>query len=335
MTEELNLTGDEPVRYVDADGTVVYRISGLGGCIRALIAAGSDYSAMPHPAWFQEVLDEGTAAEAVINAEWERQTDMPTTAIGQRVELEIGVIDGKRVVARGHIDGLRGLDPVVREYKKLRDSTWGHFQTQGVECQPTYPWQTSGYMFATGADEVEFVGGHWDSATQTLVEVECKHITSPPIPLRAIKLKIAEVEHAINNGEHPYQHPCGPKMYPCPYYQLHDEGEDDTTRIRLDSRDIQEMVEELGSIDILYSAAKREADRLDKERRNIKQKITTWALANRPNEQGKGKVKTDKDFIDGDYEVKDWYLTMKRIERKAHPVSATEYQDVSLKHKEI
>lgn len=248
------MSDNRPVRYIetDADGreTVVYRASGVwGACDRAILAVASGMEGAPFPEWFQEVLDEGTVCEGDIAEKHEANTGIPTVNDQLEVELEIGEIDGRRVIVRGHIDGMAD-DPldsharILREYKKFRPSTWENFLRQGVEVNRNYPGQVSIYMHALGADECEFVGGkvagyrdengvRHDTPvdefnryrTPVIGEVECKRITAPPIPLKDIKKRIIRFERLVNSGMTPMEAKCpDPFNYPCPFFSLHEEG---------------------------------------------------------------------------------------------------------------
>lgn len=227
------MSDNRPARYVEeqADGTVkvVYRASSLGGCDRKMVAHARKYTPRPHPQWFQEVLDEGTNAEQAIremasqvledrDCIWEDQAEL---------ELEVAEIDGDLIVVRAHaddlmLDGERGY--LLREYKKFRASTWPAFQRQGVEVHENYPWQVAAMMhalLARGEDVLcQFIGGHMVDGE--IVEVECKLLLEPPIPLKAIVKKLAKVERMIRDGLDPSEVPCS-GGFPCPFWYLHDE----------------------------------------------------------------------------------------------------------------
>lgn len=253
MSEELDIASDNhPIRYLEGD-TVIYRASSIGACERALVASARRALPQPHPAWFQEVLDEGTLNESVISDMWDLETGIPTVDQQREFNLLIGEIDGRDVYVRSHIDGMNGADPTsIREYKKFRDSTWPNFLQQGVEVGANYPWQVSVAMHALTAELMvhgkadvacEFVGGHYEllngggtpddstPAIRAITQVECKYIASPPIPLVAIRKKIARVERLINTGFDIMETPCDGKTYPCPYWKYHDPKDELDTRI--------------------------------------------------------------------------------------------------------
>lgn len=231
---------DRPTRYVEhweesGEEVVVYRASGVGGCVRAMVAAARGVPAQAHQQWFQDVLDEGTRMESAIADMWGEKTGVFDHESQPEVELEVGVIDGRRVIVRGHMDG-RTADR-IREYKKFRPSTWGAFVTNGVEVNKNYPWQVSVYMHATGLP-CDFVGGEYIPPTnmnlmpdgpvvmspERIASVHGHHYTTAPIPLKDIKIKIAKVERLVNEGYGADEVECS-GGYPCPYWFLHDKVE--------------------------------------------------------------------------------------------------------------
>ena len=223
-------------RYIETgdDGTetVVYRASSVGACERALLATARKYERRQHPEWFDAVLDEGRRMEPHIDAIWQNETGVTVVGGQDIVELYVGEIDGRDVIIRGHIDGrIDGDRHTLVEYKKFRPSTWGKFLQQGVEVNVNYPWQVSVYMYAGMFDNVMFVGGLYSPEQDRIVEVAEFRLTNPPIPLAAIRRKVARIERMINAGFDPCDDgvECKASMYPCPYFYLHDDRRDDTT----------------------------------------------------------------------------------------------------------
>jgi hypothetical protein len=227
------VSDNRPTRYVE-DDVVVYRASGVGGCIRSMVAAAHGHKPQPHPEWFQEVLDEGNEAEPQIIAatqDWKR-TGAPRglTVDGSQAEMEllIGVIDGKTVIIRGHMDGVGSVPGVpepryVVEAKKFRPSTWGAASTKGAFYTDYYAWQMSIYMLGTGKFGL-WVAGEWDKETRTIGRVQCHEYLEPPVPLAVIKQRVAKVERLINEGWGPDEVECSGN-YPCPFWYLHDAKE--------------------------------------------------------------------------------------------------------------
>lgn len=238
-----------PIRYIEHadDGTptrIIYRASSLGGCERAMIATARGLPTQPHPEWFAEVLEEGNTAEPIISAMWDEQSGIPT--VRQQEELELWVMDVDLVVAgvtyvdvpvvvRAHIDGradtvadspVPELIPTLREYKKFRNSTWPNFIRQGCEINLFYPWQLAAMMHAIKAVEgdyplVEMVAGRWED--DTVQEISVHFIDNPPIPLKAIKKKIARIERLLAEGYDPTDPEvvCTENQYPCGHWRIH------------------------------------------------------------------------------------------------------------------
>lgn len=254
MSDELDYTPDHrPRRYVERDENgrplkVVYRASSLGACDRSFVACATGVPAEAHPDWFQEVLDEGTNAEAQINAWWEAATGIATIGAQTELELDLGLeatVDKIEVpiVVRVHPDGFAtpasATDQVtVREYKKFRTSTYPNWQRQGVEVHKNYPWQIAACMFAVAAmsddghtmPQVEMVGAHWgtkaddpEGTPPRVLDCTLHMIDMPPIPLRAIKQKVNRIEGLIADGytAQDVQVVCDEKDYPCPYWRMH------------------------------------------------------------------------------------------------------------------
>lgn len=266
MSEELD--PDRPIRE-ERDGAVYYRASAIGSCVRALVAAAKPkaYPPRPHPEWFMDVLNEGKRMETVIDNAWQEQTDVPTINHQARVTLYIGEINGKDVYVEGSIDGQRADRNTLREYKKFRDSTWPTFVRNGIEVHVNYPWQTSVYMHGGEFDDVEFVGGHYwctkdddgNITEEGISEVHGHTLTGPPIPLKAIRLKVAMVERLINDGYDPKEVECSVK-FPCAWWYLHDIKDDDKPeRVEVDlSTEWLDAITQLGRARETKAQAERE-----------------------------------------------------------------------------
>jgi hypothetical protein len=221
---------DRPSRYVDADGTVVYRASSLGMCDGVVLGLARGRMPAVKPEWFQQVLDEGTAMESAIiemaNNEYALPFGIPgfdPFAEQHTVELEIGEINDRRVIVRGHTDGWGEGDGLILEAKKFRPSTWPKFLRSGVECMPHYPLQTSVYWHAMAALDIEpelwFVGGAYDPETESITEVHRFVHTMPPVPLKEIRKRIARWENMIEEGLDLVDlDACSHRMFPCPMF---------------------------------------------------------------------------------------------------------------------
>jgi len=225
------MSDNRPPRY-EEDGKVIYRASGLGMCDKMFVALAMGYDPKAHPAWFQEILDEGTRNESVIRGLWEAREDTEVTDIGRVTEMEI--MDG--IWVRGSIDGLRHEGPCLQEFKKIRDSGWLRYLQTGVEFQANYPMQTAFYMHSLAEEFgqeifMDFVGGHYVQDDKTgewsITEVFDHHYTTPPVPLIGIKKRIAKLERLCAETTAIGDLACNISMYPCPMFYLHDDDADE------------------------------------------------------------------------------------------------------------
>jgi len=264
------VSDNRPARYVEADGTVVYRASSLGMCDRIFSALDAGYDPMAHPAWFQEVLDEGTNAEDAIRDMWEDR--YANQVFNTQGEVELEVMDG--VVIRGHIDGQAG--DALWEAKKFRPSTWSKFIRSGVEAMPWYPMQTSIYMHALGLQEMYFVGGLFDPDTKTILDIVQHIYHAPPINMLAIRKRVAKLEGIINDGIHVMDVACPPTaMYPCPFYFLHD---DDSPQPKERPADdiIAPILVEWVKLQQAKAAPAKEVREIDARIKELREGVTGW-----------------------------------------------------------
>jgi hypothetical protein len=219
---------DRPLRYTETqeDGTikVVYRASGLGACDGVVLGLARGRKPAATPEWLQEVFDEGTRMESVIIEQLLERSSTLNLNTQDEWELEVGEVNDKLVVVRGHSDGWDEHLQMFVEAKKFRDSTWPKFLTGKVECNPLYPWQVSVYMWAAAqagfAPALLFVGGHYDQELDTITEIEWFTYTDPPIPLNAIRKRVARWENMIAQGMDvtDLTTACTPRMFPCPMF---------------------------------------------------------------------------------------------------------------------
>jgi hypothetical protein len=209
---------ERPARYTEGD-LVVYRASGVGGCPRTFVLRHQRHKPAPHPEWFQQVLDEGTENESMIDHLWEVRTGVQS--IDHQREYDLEVLPG--VVIRCHIDGAAGTHAAIREYKKVRagkdGKAWEEFKRRGPEMHTHWLWQVATIMHATGR-ELEFVGGKFtvdDDGNGAVREVHPHHLIDPPLPLKALRLKVAKIERLMDQPVKAEDVECT-SQYPCPFY---------------------------------------------------------------------------------------------------------------------
>jgi hypothetical protein len=217
---------DRPLRYLDPDGTVVYRASGLGVCDGIVLGLARGRRPNAIPEWLQEVYDEGHRMEDVIIGELTALDEYEHLHLDSQTEwtLEIGEINDRLVIVRGHSDGWDITAETIVEAKKFRPSTWPKFQRQAIECNPLYPWQASVYMHAARQLGIEaqllFVGGAYHPAdevfAESIEEIGVFQYGDPPLPLNAIRRRIVRWERMIEEGLDVTDiDECTPKQYPC------------------------------------------------------------------------------------------------------------------------
>lgn len=251
---------NRPARYVEDDGRVIYRASSLGLCDKLFVAIALGYDLAEHPAWFQQILDEGTNSEQVIRELHEQSTSNEVDNVGKVLEME--VMDG--VWIRGSIDGTmlerhRKDDQLdLCEYKKVRDSGWHRYLTSGVEYQANYPMQASIYMhmleeLVGHPVGMRFVGGHYEQANGDgewqITEIHEHYYDTPPISLMAIKRRIVSLERTIKNAVVIGDVACTTATYPCPAWRYHDADDTQEPPTRPTDDTVAPLVREWASLD--------------------------------------------------------------------------------------
>jgi hypothetical protein len=272
------MSDNRPVRYVEDDGTIVYRASGLGLCDRIYVALDQDYDPMAFPEWFQNVLDEGTAMEQSIREKF--MEDYGEIVEGDQQEVELQVMDG--VVIRGHIDGLIDGGPkndresALWEGKKVRPSGWDAFKRKGVEWHKNYPMQVSVYMHALGVQRLFFTGGLYDPDKQEIVDTYTHAYHQPPINMLAIRKRIAKLEGIINGGKHAMDVACPTTPdFPCPFFYLHDDDAPEPKERPADDI-VAPLVTTMERLKAEKAPLAKRIKELDAEIKNMKGGIEGW-----------------------------------------------------------
>jgi hypothetical protein len=139
---------ERPVVFSEARGTV-YRASGLGGCLNALVAARKGYDAIPPPTMLQSVFARGHEAEIQVV---QRAVEEGTDITNRQEVVELVVTEQPKVVVRGHLDGRIG--DRIAEIKSQDQQHWDMFEKWGWERGwfPQYKWQVSVCMIAANAE---------------------------------------------------------------------------------------------------------------------------------------------------------------------------------------
>lgn len=317
---------DTPPRY-EEDGIVYYRASALGMCDRIFAAMTQGYEPMSKPEWFQTVLDEGTRMETKIRDKFIEDTGL--TVIEDQREVRIEILDDVFIV--GHIDGLTEDEEVpdnVWEGKKFRPSTWEKFLRSGVECLPYYPIQSAIYMHALREEfdsdvGLHFTGGLYNEDKDTIDEVYTHHYIDPPVPLLAIKKRVAKLEAIINDGIHVMDVKCAkPAMYPCPFYFLHDADDTVEPATRPGDDVIAPLIREWASFEDERLSLDRRSREIATNLKRIKDGIVGWCEASGVEDGQTAQVEID----DKTYEVR-----VLSVYRKGYVANPTTYNKVTFK----
>jgi hypothetical protein len=281
---------DRPIRYLDPDGTVVYRASGLGVCDGIILGLARGRRPNRIPDWLLEVFEEGSRMEQPI---LDHVIDShPDLVLDQQTEwtLEIGEINDRLVIVRGHSDGFDITAEQIVEAKKFRPSTWPKFLQQKVECSPLYPWQTSVYMHAARQLGIEaalmFVGGEYiPELIENGVVVQEEHIKSvrifqypdPPIPFNAIRKRIVRWENLIEDGLDvtDLTEPCTPRQFPCAMFGKGCPSEalkDEVVTVKVPDRHrevVSKIIDELESQGRIITTFQRGIDAAKEKKKNL------------------------------------------------------------------
>lgn len=203
----------DPV-YVDTDGTVVYRASALGMCLRALVAARQ--GCPPCPPGAKQAADQqaGIDYETVV---LHKLTRMGFEISHQQREYDLPVSEG--VIVRCHVDGLvtrvenDGASTSVLEVKSVAPSTFKLWQRKRFDAFPGWGYQLGVAMLASNLPGLMVVANR-----QTGV-LHCHVVESASYPyLLMIQERIRTAGTYLDNQD---EAPC-PATFPCLYFYLHD-----------------------------------------------------------------------------------------------------------------
>lgn len=217
---------DRPNVYVE-DGVVIYRASSLGNCIRSLVASRLEMEPMPHPEFLLKAFDEGNRNEPIILQHLnDNGYTLENTGEGEQLEVEIPIGTGIKI--RCHPDGIgyKDLDVDQRrviEAKAFGKTLWDKYHKTGIDSFPYYRMQVSIEMAGTGLPCLFVVGLKNVDEGMVCDQFVTTLIEKPPIGIGEIKLKVLQIEKWAKKGELP---PCDYDQYPCQFYHLHDEDND-------------------------------------------------------------------------------------------------------------
>lgn len=223
------MSDDRPIAYRE-DNTSIYRASGSGSCLNALVAAmlgyKEDRSKFTHDI-LMNAAKEGNLHEGAIIDELKKD-------YGWRVYGGQDVVEDKiipRVFIRGHIDGLcipKGMrNERLLEVKTMSKDRFKKWKAIGDTVRERllsdeflkYGWQISSYMHAYDNIPAMYVVKNRDSG-----ELMIEEIKLPPVPFKEIRKKIIEAEMWRKKGELPGCYGSSGEKFFCPFPYLHDDN---------------------------------------------------------------------------------------------------------------
>lgn len=244
-------TGDNrPPRYVDEDGTIVYRASGWKTCDVAFANYALGVEPSDPPEFLRKAWDQGNEYEPVVLGRMQ-QTSLPLLSGGVatvRVEgrddgeqWELDVVlgesgadgEGERIVARCHPDALGTASwfgagdvlaandvPVVVEVKALGKTYWSKFKKGGYEAVGLYDHQLAIQMHATKRPLLFVCGEKLEGGG--IGEVVGQLVTVAPVAKSRLRIDVARRERIIAETiERGVAPECETNQYPCPFWFLH------------------------------------------------------------------------------------------------------------------
>lgn len=270
------MADNRPDVYVEDDGTVVYRASSLGSCIRALVAIGRDNYQEAMGKERVELLErsaeegnlhEGAVIRKLIQEGWEQLT-------AQGV-VEIEIIKG--VIVRGHTDGTltKGTrsEAKLLEVKSMSNKRFDRWVRQGFDGFPKYAYQISAYMQAhPGMDVLYVVKRREDGFEQRMT---IPH-DQPPVAWKVIRKRVLTAEsHRRKRASFPDCDLSPQERYWCPFFYLHDEEDPNEGAVEMTDEDLAVLADmipkrnELKRVEDAGKVAEEERKQLDKEIVNL------------------------------------------------------------------
>lgn len=182
----------------------VYRASGLGGCMKAQIAAHLGFTPLSTEKYMEDWAREGELHE---NEVVERLGDVTD----RQLELTWDVLPS--VQLQGHVDGVR--HGAVFEVKSMSDDVykaWLKHKWDAPGMVQKYKWQVSSYMMMLNMP-LHFVAKNRNNG-----KIDEEFLDVPPYSKQAIFARIMEMEKWVRRGELPDE--CSVRNWPCPFVYL-------------------------------------------------------------------------------------------------------------------
>ncbi len=220
------MSDNRSIAYQEGDISI-YRASGTGSCITALVAAKAGYEEA-RSQYSENILmnaaREGNMHEGAV-------IDTLKTEYGWRVDgsqdlMEMQIIP--KVVIRGHIDGFcipkKARNQRLLEVKTMSRDRFKKWMALGDDARSRlltdefdkYAWQISNYMWHYGMSAM-YVVKNRDSGKLDISEIKL-----PPIDKKTIRKKIIQVEMWAAKGDIPPCKAASSDQFFCQYPYLHD-----------------------------------------------------------------------------------------------------------------
>jgi hypothetical protein len=267
------MADNRPTVYFDPDiDSWVYRASGVGGCVKELVAIASGEYQEARKQEHQDLLDR-TAAEgnlhesAVIDA---LVSSHGYQVVEQQTIVTIPVMRG--VVIRGHTDGIikkgaRGKHRLL-EVKSMSTKRFARWQSQGFSGFPKYAAQLSAYMEANPGLDVVYAVKRREDGFLALTDIKAD---KPPVPFSDIRKKILTAEGYRRKGTLPpaCDIPASEQFF-CPLWYLHDEVVSEATE---PTEEMLAIIPELLTKRGMLSAVEKAGKEAEEERRALDKEI--------------------------------------------------------------
>lgn len=265
----------------------VYRASGLGGCIKAQVAAQLGFRALDTEKKMENMAREGALHEGAVLRRLEEEG---YEVQDRQREVWLEVLPSVQIL--GHLDAttydkdnnyiieVKSMAPdLFREYKEKSWAMPGFMQK--------YLWQVSCYMHAMPGYVCMFVVKNRSSG-----EMRVEPVVEPFYTMDQVMARVLEIEKWVRRGELPDE--CSVSQWPCPYYYLEQQK---TLEIMEDAvlDDLCEMLEEA-----------RVAEKAAKERVKVARMTIDESLGERD------RVETEKNKVTR-YDIKRKMLDVEKM----------------------
>lgn len=217
------MSRDKGWAYLDDDGTVIYRASSLGSCIRSLTAARCGEPATPPNAGLRAAMDASTLAEDLAIQEFEKVTGGTVIWQQKKVELPIDIGQDYELksasgttaavkhshLIRGHIDGLWQREDDIIEIKSLSARNFEIYNSRGLEglgwLGEKYKWQAAVYGFATQrlVRMVVYNKGHDPQSDEPCIIIDPAMPPDTFVTMDQIRSRILAVEQFASEDMYP------------------------------------------------------------------------------------------------------------------------------------